>query len=128
MPNLTGPPAIMLYQSSSGGSPILLLLLILAIVGAIADWKYHKAGGKPSSRSDRILFWVVALFVAGAIALAEYTGWDPYGILGFTVVPLVVWLFLAWEIGRWRMRRRYRLTKRESIAQQSIKTESKKEG
>src|SRR6266478_3378301 len=64
----------MLYQSSSGGSPILPLLLILAIVGAIADWKYHKTGGKPSSRSDRILFWVVALFAAGAIALAEYTG------------------------------------------------------
>jgi len=39
------------------GSPALLLTLTLAIVilalaifGAIADWKYHKAGGKPSSR------------------------------------------------------------------------------
>lgn len=100
-----------LLQSSSGspGSTMLLVILALAVMGAVADWKYHKAGGRPSARSDRIVFWLLALLVAGAIALTEFTGWDPYGILGYVTVPLAAWLFLAWEIGRWRMRRKYPL-------------------
>jgi hypothetical protein len=114
MLNLPGPLAFALLQSSSIDSPVLLLILALAIVGAATDWKYHKTGGKPSSHSDRILFWVVALLVAGAITWAEYTGWDPRGILGFTIVLLVAWFFLAWEIGRWRMRRKYPLSKTAS--------------
>jgi purine-cytosine permease-like protein len=93
---------------------MLLLVIALAVIGAITDWKYHKAGGRPSSRGDRITFWVIALLIAGAIALTEFMGWDPYGILGYVTVPLVAWLFLAWEIGRWRMRRKYPLAKAEA--------------
>lgn len=44
-----------------------------------------------------------------AIALTEFSGWDPYGILGYVIPPIVAFLFLAWEIGRWRMRRKYPL-------------------
>jgi hypothetical protein len=65
------------------------MLFLLAIAGAVFDWKYHRAGGKPSSRNDRIRFWVIALLVAGASAFTEFAGWDPYGILGHTTVPLV---------------------------------------
>jgi hypothetical protein len=101
--------AFILAQPPPSGSPMLLLILALAIVGAITDWKYHKAGGKPSSRTDRSLFWSIALLITGAIALTEFAGWDPYGILGNVIPGLFAWLFLAWEIGRWRMRRKYSL-------------------
>jgi hypothetical protein len=106
--------ALLLFQSSNSGSPMLLLVVALAVVGAIADWNYHKAGGKPSSRRDRTIFWVIALAVVGAIALTEISGWDPFGILGYVTVPLAAWLFLAWEIGRWRMRRKHPIPKQES--------------
>ena len=91
--------------------PILTILLVLAVLGAITDWKYHKEGGKPSSRSDRVLFWVLALLVASAITFAELTDWDPYGILGFVILPIAAFLFAGWELGRWRMRRKYPLVK-----------------
>ena len=104
--------ALVLLQSSNDGSPVLLLVIVLAIAGAVADWKYHKAGGKPSSRRDRIFFWSLALLIVAAIALTEFAGWDPNGILAFTVIPLTAWLSLAWEIGRWRMRRKYPLPNR----------------
>jgi hypothetical protein len=89
--------------------PVLTILLVLGVLGAITDWKYHKGGGKPSSRNDRILFWVLTLLVAGAITFAELTDWDPYGILGFVILPITVFLFAGWELGRWRMRRKYPL-------------------
>jgi purine-cytosine permease-like protein len=103
--------AFLLLQSSPNNSSVLPFILALACVGAFLDWQYHKAGGKPSSSSDRITFWVVTLLIGGAIALTEFAGWDPYGILGYVTVPLAAWLFLAWEIGRWRMRRKYPLPK-----------------
>jgi hypothetical protein len=92
------------------------LLLILSIFGAIADWRYKRAGGKPSSRRDRILFWSVVLVVAVPIFVVEIIGADPRGILGFVVVPLALWLFFAWELGRWRMRRKYPLPPKTDAA------------
>src|SRR5438874_10948223 len=90
-------------------SPIPLLLLIASIISAVVDWQYHRAGGKQSSRKDRILFGSIVLLVAGAITLTEYVGADPRGILGFNIVPLFIVFFAAWELGRWRMRRKYPL-------------------
>jgi hypothetical protein len=52
---------------------------------------------------------MICLIVAGAIILTEYTGMDPYGILGYVTLPLAIALFGAWELGRWRTRRKHPL-------------------
>jgi hypothetical protein len=86
-----------------------LVLIALSIVGAYSDWKYKKAGGRRPSNQDRLLFGVVCLVVAGASAVVEFTGLDPRGLLGYVTVPLALVLFGAWELGRWRIRRKYPL-------------------
>jgi hypothetical protein len=96
------------------GSSIPLLIIALSIAGAFADWRYKKAGGKPPSRRDRITFLVVVLVIAGTIVIVEYLKFDPAGILDFTLLPLAIFLFFAWEVGRWRMRHKYPLPKPES--------------
>lgn len=91
-------------------------VLLLALIGAVADWQYHRAGGKQSSRKDRLLFWSVVLVVGGAIAVTDYMGGDPRGILGIAAADLIIWLFGAWELGRWRMRRKYPLQQKADAA------------
>jgi 4-amino-4-deoxy-L-arabinose transferase-like glycosyltransferase len=89
-------------NQSNPGSGVLLLI---AIVGAIFDWRYVRAGGKPSTRTDLkylvvivltgvvILVWL-GLRGASARALGSLTGF------GFVLT------FLAWEIARWNVRRK----------------------
>jgi hypothetical protein len=86
-----------------------LALIASSMVGAYSDWKYKKAGGRRLSKQDRSLFGALCLIVAGAIAVVEFTGLDPRGLLGYVVVPLAIVLFGAWELGRWRIRRKYPL-------------------
>jgi hypothetical protein len=117
MSNLSGPFAFVLLQAYPSVSPVTLMVLLLSNFGAFADLRYHKAGGKPSSTRDRMLFWSTALVVALAIALMQYWGRDPYGFLSFTFVPLALWFFFAWKVGRWRMRRRYPLPRPGSNGQ-----------
>jgi tetratricopeptide (TPR) repeat protein len=100
-------------QSSSNGSPISFLALLLSVIGAIADWQYRRAGGKPSSRRDKILFFSIVLLVAGTMVVLGNLDFNQ-AILGHITVPLALWLFFAWELGRWRMRRKYPLPKPES--------------
>jgi hypothetical protein len=95
----------------SNSSSVPDLILAASMAGAVLDWRYVRAGGKRSSRKDKILFWSITLAVALSIAAVEYLGGDPFGILGYTVVPLIVVLFGAWELGRWRMRRKFPLAR-----------------
>jgi hypothetical protein len=113
MPSLSGPLVLFLFQSPSFGSPIPILIFVLSILGAVTDWQYKKAGGKPSGRRDKIIFSLVVLIVAVTIAVLLYLGYNPE-ILGMIIVPLALWLFFGWEVGRWRMRRKYPLPKPES--------------
>lgn len=88
-------------------------------MGAVVDHRYKKAGGKPSSKRDRTLFLLALLLAAGFFVLLAFLPngndlLDPFRlerIEGQIVVPLAVWLFAAWELGRWRMRRKYPLEK-----------------
>jgi len=91
-----------------------LVVLVLSIIGAVADWQYVRAGGKKSARRERLLFFGIVLIVIAAIAITEFVGADPYGILGFTIVPLFVCLFGAWELGRWRTRLKNPLQPKEA--------------
>jgi hypothetical protein len=68
-------------------SPIPGLVLMLSIIGAVVDWQYHKAGGKPSSRQDRLLFGGVVLVLIGAVTAANYAGYNS-AILGIAAADL----------------------------------------
>jgi hypothetical protein len=110
---------LLFFQIQSNPSPVLPLLLIVSVIGAVIDYRYKKAGGKPSSARDRTLFLIALLLVAGffiVLALLPIGDdlHDPFRlerIEGHVAVPLTVWLFFAWELGRWRMRRKYPLEK-----------------
>jgi hypothetical protein len=116
MTHLYGLLAFLFFQSSNP-LPILGVLLILSVVGAVVDHRYKKAGGKPSSKRDRTLFLLALLLVAGFFILMAFLPigddlYDPFRLArieGQVAVPLAVWLFFAWELGRWRMRRKYPL-------------------
>ena len=110
MAHLPGLLAFVL-QSQSYQSPIPLIVLVLTIIGAVVDYKYKKAGGQRPSKSDRIFMLVVTLFVFGLIA-SLYT--VNVAIAGMAAVPLMLFLLFAWEVGRWRMRRKYPLPKPEA--------------
>ena len=97
-----------LSQGQPSSSPVPGLLLIASIVGAVLDYKYKKAGGRRPSSRDRILFLIVILVVGGLVYWAASYNSE---IAGMIVVPIVVWLLFAWEVGRWRMRRKYPLPK-----------------
>jgi hypothetical protein len=124
MTHLYGLLAFLFFSSQSNPppQPVLGLLLILSVVGALVDHRYKKAGGKPSSTRDRTLFLLALLLVAGFFILMAFLPigddlHDPFRlerIEGQVAVPLAVWLFFAWELGRWRMRRKYPLSANES--------------
>jgi hypothetical protein len=113
MPSLSGLLALVLFQSPSTASPIPLLLLALSIVGAIEDSRYMKAGGRPASRRDKMIFLSLVVLVPGTIGVHAYLGYNPE-ILAMIIPLLALWLFFAWELGRWRMRRKYPLPKSEA--------------
>jgi hypothetical protein len=106
---------LLLFQSQSNPPPILGVILILAVIGAVADHRYKKAGGKPASSRDKIIFLVALLLAAGLFILLAVIPngddlHDPFRlerIEGTVAIPLAVWLFFAWELGRWRVRRKY---------------------
>ena|SRR6266481_7600829 len=105
---------VLLSQSQPNPSPVPGALLIASIIGAVIDYKYKKAGGRKPSSRDRILFLIVVLVVAGLIVwAASYNS----AIAGMIVVPIVPWLLFAWEVGRWRMRRKYPLTSAPKLEQ-----------
>lgn len=81
-------------------------------MGAVADYKYKKAGGRRPSKMDRILMLVMTLIIVGFIVWAASIN---SAIAGMAAVPLIIFLLFAWELGRWRMRRKYPLPKPEAI-------------
>jgi hypothetical protein len=93
--------------------------LILAIWGAIVDWRYKRKGGKKPSKKDRLLFLTALALVAaffGAIAVSGIE--DVAGALGAASADFSIVLFATWELGRWRVRRKYPLSTKESVPAQ----------
>ena len=108
---------LLFFQSQSNPPSILGPLLIVSVIGAVVDHRYKKGGGKRPSARDKILFLVALLLVAGFFILLAILPngddlHDPFRLErleGTVAVPLAAWLFFAWELGRWRMRRKYPL-------------------
>jgi len=102
----------MILQTAPPPSSVAGIALILSIYGAIVDWRYRRKGGKKPSKRDRLLFLVVLVLV-GALFITFWLVGGSQGagpaIIADTVVPLTVVLFGTWELGRWRMRRKYPL-------------------
>lgn len=91
----------------SATSPVPALILILSVVGAVQDWRYVRAGGKRSSWKEIVGFWIIVAVITAATAVTEMTGFDPYGILGYVLLPIALALFGVWALGRFRTRRRF---------------------
>jgi len=82
------------------------LLLILAIVGAVADWRYKREGGvKPTGR-DRLYFVLASLLCVGFLTILGIRGASAEA-LGSLTGLFTVLLFAIWELGRWRIRRKF---------------------
>lgn len=95
-------------QQNGGGDPGLLILLALAVWGAIADFNYRRRGGLKSTKTELICLLVAVVLCAGTLIALGYAGASPEA-LGRTTPILAVMIFLLWEAGRWRVRRKNRL-------------------
>src|SRR3981189_3219495 len=82
------------------------LLLILTIIGAFYDWRYLRAGGRPSSKRDKTMALSIAAVIAGFLVVLGLLGATGEGIARLTGFLFVVYVF-AWEVGRGRMRGKY---------------------
>ena len=91
------------------------LLLILAIVGAVVDWRYKKKGGlKPTGR-DRLYLLVACLLCVALLTVLGIRGASAESLGSLTGLFLVV-LFALWQLGRWRIRRKFPLSAAPSMA------------
>jgi Flp pilus assembly protein TadB len=106
MSHLASLAVILFQQSQPYQSPMPGLLIVLTIVGAVADYKYKKAGGQRPSRRDRILFLVMVLVIIGFVVWEASISPE---IAGRITVHLVILTLFLWEVRRWRMRRKYPL-------------------
>jgi drug/metabolite transporter (DMT)-like permease len=82
------------------------LFLLWAFWGAIVDWRYKRRGGVRPTTKDRVLFLICFGVCLGGVLLLGYRGAsaDALGSLsGF----LTIVLLSAWELGRWRIRRKH---------------------
>ncbi len=109
MPRLLPWLAFLLFQTQlSKPSPVPGLLLILSIIGAIIDWRYLRRGGTRPSKRDKIMFFSAAAAVVLLLVVLGMLESNPEA-LGGAMVDIAVLLFALWELGRWRMRRKYPL-------------------
>ena len=97
-----------LLLQSNNPSPVGGGLLVLAVVGAIADWRYKRSGGKRPSERDKWIFWSLTGLVLAFFVVLMLMGANGHA-LGGALVSVAVLLFAIWELGRWRMRRKYPL-------------------
>lgn len=116
----------MIFETPPTPSPVPGLLLVLSIAGAVADWRYKRNGGKRSTRRDRMLYLIALLLVASLLAvLWQIGGPQEAGIIGSIIPSLAILLFAAWEMGRWRVRRKNPLSSSQQPFVVPIATASK---
>lgn len=81
-------------------------LYSLAIVGAVMDWRYVRAGGVRSSAAEKRNVGIAGLLVIGTALTMGFLGGQAGPIGDF--VGLMIWLIFAfWEFRRWTVRRKY---------------------
>jgi drug/metabolite transporter (DMT)-like permease len=94
--------------------------IVFAIIGAVVDFRYKRNGGKKSNKKDLLWFGVAVLLIAAFYVTLVVIGGSTYAgpeIIGYTVVPIFGVLFAAWELGRWRVRRKNPLAKEPEPAE-----------
>ena len=90
--------------------PVPVLILISAVIGAIADYRYTKQGGKRARGRDLVTFWsacgaIVILLIIMSMMMRNTEA------IGSAAVHVVILMFALWELGRWKTRRNNPLTK-----------------
>ncbi len=94
-------------MSHDGGSTG--ILLILAIAGLVCDRRYLKAGGKPPSDTHYRLMFITMIVFAAFVAVLSLMSNDPGTVLIQIGFRIGILLFALWQLGRFRMRRKYPL-------------------
>src|SRR5262249_48863241 len=99
------------------------LIFIVAVVGAIVDWRYVRAGGVRPSASDKRNLVIAILISVSVLAVFGVVGFssDPAGeraealgtALGHATAFLTAVVFGLWEFRRWRVRRAHPVASRE---------------
>lgn len=88
----------------------IFLWALLCLWGAASDRAYKEAGGvRPTREAKELLVALIAVSLGFLVAL--YIGKREVGIVGNFATVLSVLIFGAWEILRWRVRRKHRLRK-----------------
>jgi hypothetical protein len=82
------------------------IMMILAIGGAVADWRYKRHGGKKPTRRDHVYLWVSALLCLFLLIFLGVRGLGAEALGSYTA-SLTILIFAIWEVGRWRIRRKY---------------------
>jgi hypothetical protein len=104
-------------------NPFVGIMVILAVTGAILDWKYKKRGGRRPTRKDRLAFGLLVIASGVFVAFLLNRGAEPE-IVGDITGMLLALLLLCWEIGRWRIRRKYPVSHvSPTIAADMVRTE-----
>jgi len=80
------------------------LLLLIGVLGAIADWRYVRAGGVKPARKDWIYLGVVIGLCAVVLIVLGLLGGSAEGV-GQATALLGALVFALWEFGRFRTRR-----------------------
>ncbi len=84
-------------------------LLLLGAIGAVADWRYIRAGGvRPTKNEWRYLGATVAVAIVALVTLGLLGG-SAEG-LGQATALVGSLIFALWEFRRFRIRRSNRLT------------------
>ena len=92
---------------SSDASEGFGLCVILAIIGLVVDLRYQEKGGVRPTKKDKLYFLVAVGLCAAVVVVVAALGGDAGGL----TVYLAVFLFVLWELGRWRVRRNNPLRK-----------------
>ncbi len=85
------------------------LLLILAIIGAVCDRRYLKAGGEPPSEKHYRLMFITVIVVIAFVAVLSLMSNHPGTVLIQVGFRFGIILFALWQFGRFRMRRKHPL-------------------
>ena len=87
------------------------ILLIFAVYGAVMDWRYQRRGGTKPSKHNWAMFGIALMLVAVLYITLYLLGASPFRI-GEQIVFVSLLLFILWEMGRWRVRRKNPIPKR----------------
>ena len=95
----------MIFDNAQVQNVLYGVVLAFSILGAIGDWRYRRDGGKQPGKKEKVLFLCAVMLVVALFAALAMLGANAE-MIQYLTPPIAIILFAAWELGRWRVRRR----------------------